>query len=183
MERVVCDLCPKHCALAEGQHGFCRGRGNMGGKVTAVNYGKVTSLALDPIKKKPLARFHPGGYILSVGSFGCNLRCPFCQNHEISQGNENFPHRQISPEALVQLAVELSKEELGNLGVAFTYNEPIIGYEFVMDAAKLIRREGLSTVLVTNGMMEEAPLRALLPYVDAMNIDLKGFSEEFYRWI
>lgn len=183
MERVICVLCPKRCALSEGQRGFCRGRGNVAGKVTAVNYGKVTSLALDPIEKKPLARFHPGGYILSVGSFGCNLRCPFCQNHEISQADEGFPHREVSPETLVQLAVNLSKEEPGNLGVAFTYNEPLIGYEFVLDTARRLRQEGLSTVLVTNGMIEEELLRKILPYVDAMNIDLKGFSEEFYRWI
>jgi len=183
MERAVCGLCPRHCALSEGQRGFCRGRGNVAGRVVSVNYGKVTSLALDPIEKKPLARFHPGSYILSVGSFGCNLRCPFCQNHEISQADEDFPHKVVSPEALAALAVELSQAERGNLGVAFTYNEPLIGYEFVLDTAKMLRQKGLFTVLVTNGMIEEEPLRELLPYVDAMNIDLKGFSEEFYRWL
>ena len=181
--KAICELCPHHCALSEGQTGFCRARRNVGGRIHSLNYGKISSLALDPIEKKPLARFHPGSYILSVGSFGCNLRCPFCQNYEISQADERFPVREISPEAMVELAVGLSREAPGNLGVAFTYNEPLIGYEYVLDTAKLLREEGLLVVLVTNGMIEEEPLRRLLPYVDAMNIDLKAFREEFYDWV
>ena len=181
--QAVCGLCPHHCHLSEGQTGFCRARKNVGGKVLSINYGKLTSLALDPIEKKPLARFHPGSYILSVGSFGCNLRCPFCQNYEISQADERFPVQEITPEKLVELAGELSRKEQGNLGVAFTYNEPLIGFEFVRDTSKLLQAAGLSAVLVTNGTIEEAPLQELLPFIDAMNIDLKAFSEEFYRWV
>ena len=181
--QAVCGLCPHHCHLSEGQTGFCRARKNVGGKVLSINYGKLTSLALDPIEKKPLARFHPGSYILSVGSFGCNLRCPFCQNYEISQADERFPVQEITPERLVELAGELSRKEQGNLGVAFTYNEPLIGFEFVRDTSKLLQTAGLSAVLVTNGTIEEAPLQELLPFIDAMNIDLKAFSEEFYRWV
>lgn len=181
--QVSCDLCPHRCRLAEGQTGFCRGRRNVGGRVVSLNYGKLTSLALDPIEKKPLARFHPGNFILSLGSFGCNLRCPFCQNHEISQGDEGIPTREMSPEELVQLAVALSHDEVGNLGIAFTYNEPLISYEFVRDTAQKLRDAGLFTVLVTNGMIEEKPLLELLPLIDAMNIDLKAFRESFYRWI
>ena len=181
--QAVCGLCPHHCHLSEGQTGFCRARKNVGGKVLSINYGKLTSLALDPIEKKPLARFHPGSYILSGGSFGCNLRCPFCQNYEISQADERFPGQEITPEKVVELAGELSRKEQGNLGVAFTYNEPLIGFEFVRDTSKLLQAAGLSAVLVTNGTIEEAPLQELLPFIDAMNIDLKAFSEEFYRWV
>ena len=181
--QAVCGLCPHHCRLSEGQTGFCRARRNIGGRIVSLNYGKIASLALDPIEKKPLARFHPGSYILSLGSFGCNLRCPFCQNHEISQADERFPVRDASPEELVRLAQRLSGEEPGNLGVAFTYNAPLIGYEFVLDTAKLLHEAGLFAVLVTNGMIEEEPLGRLLPYIDAMNIDLKAFSAEFYEWV
>lgn len=181
--QATCSLCPRHCRLSEGQTGFCRARRNQGGRIVSINYGKLASLALDPIEKKPLARFHPGSFILSAGSFGCNLRCPFCQNYEISQADEKFPVQEISPEGLVRLAVDFSHKAMGNLGIAFTYNEPLISFEFVRDTAKLLRQEGLSAVLVTNGMIEEEPLRELLPYIDAMNIDLKAFSEEFYRWV
>lgn len=181
--QATCSLCPRHCRLSEGKTGFCRARRNQGGKIVSLNYGKLASLALDPIEKKPLARFHPGSFILSAGSFGCNLRCPFCQNYEISQADEKFPVQEISPEALVRLAVDFSHKAMGNLGIAFTYNEPLISFEFVRDTAKLLQQEGLSAVLVTNGMIEEEPLRELLPYIDAMNIDLKAFSEEFYRWV
>ncbi len=178
-----CGLCPHHCRLSEGQTGFCRARRNVGGRIVPINYGKLTSLALDPIEKKPLARFHPGSFILSLGSFGCNLRCPFCQNHEISQAEEGFPAREMTPEELVHLALELAHDEMGNLGIAFTYNEPLISYEFVLDTAKRLHDVGLCAVLVTNGMVEEAPLKELLPFMDAMNIDLKAFHEGFYRWI
>ena len=181
--QAICGLCPHHCRLQEGQTGFCRARRNAGGRIVPLNYGKLTSIALDPIEKKPLVRFHPGEYILSIGSFGCNLRCPFCQNHEISQADESAPVREVSPEELVQLALELAQKPPGNLGIAFTYNEPLIGYEFVRDTSELLREAGLFSVLVTNGMIGEEPLRELLPFVDAMNIDLKAFSGEFYRWV
>jgi len=173
----ICPLCFHHCALAEGETGFCRARGNQNGTIVPLNYGRLTSLALDPIEKKPLRRFHPGGLILSVGSFGCNLRCPFCQNYEISMAGTQVNTLFLSPEALVQRAAALE----GNLGLAYTYNEPLVGYEYVRDCAKLVREQGMVNVLVTNGTIEEKPWRALLPLLDGINIDLKGFSEAWYR--
>lgn len=183
--KAQCTLCPHRCSLEEGQCGFCRARGNVGGKIQSMNYGRLTAVALDPIEKKPLARFHPGSKILSVGSFGCNLRCPFCQNSTISMksvkdlsGGEALT---VSPEALVEKALELVA--YGNIGIAYTYNEPLIGYEYVFDCAKLAKERGLKNVVVTNGMIGEQPLKELLPYIDAMNIDLKGFTEHFYQSI
>ena len=161
--RTVCRLCPHHCVLEEGQTGRCRGRENRGGSVVCANYGRLTSVAVDPIEKKPFRRFHPGRYILSVGSYGCNLRCPFCQNHEISMAGAEIPAEQVSPERLVELAMRLTHTAAGNIGVAFTYNEPLISYEYVRDAARLLRKQGLCTVLVTNGMIEAEPLQQLLP--------------------
>ena len=178
----VCPICPHHCQLDENQLGFCRARKNINNQIVPINFGRITSAALDPIEKKPLARFFPGNWILSIGSFGCNLKCPFCQNHGISQADENFPTQQITPENLRNLALDLQKKDRGNLGVAFTYNEPLIGFEFVLESAKLLRQSNLKTVLVTNGMICEKPLRELLPYVDAMNIDLKSFDQKFYDW-
>ena len=153
----------------------------MGGKIICANYGHVTSLALDPIEKKPLARFYPGSLILSAGSYGCNLRCPFCQNYEISMAGASAQSTYITPQALVEKA--LSLRQRGNIGLAFTYNEPLVGYEYVRDCASLAHGKGLKTVLVTNGMIEAAPLEALLPLIDAMNIDLKGFTEELYKFV
>jgi pyruvate formate lyase activating enzyme len=176
---LKCDICFHHCELDEGRTGLCRARANRGGQIVPLNYGRLTSLALDPIEKKPLRRFHPGGLVLSLGSFGCNLRCPFCQNAEISMAGAEFPARDYSPEALVQLALALRPR--GNLGLAYTYNEPLVGYEFVRDCAAMVREAGMFNVLVTNGTIEEAPWRALLPLIDAVNIDLKGFTEAWYR--
>lgn len=175
---LKCDICFHHCELDEGRTGLCRARANRGGQIVPLNYGRLTSLALDPIEKKPLRRFHPGGLVLSLGSFGCNLRCPFCQNAEISMAGAEFPARDYSPEALVQLALALRPR--GNLGLAYTYNEPLVGYEFVRDCAAMVREAGMFNVLVTNGTIEEAPWRALLPLIDAVNIDLKGFTEAWY---
>jgi pyruvate formate lyase activating enzyme len=177
--KVKCGICPQDCELEEGQIGFCRARSAKDGAVVCDNYGLITSMALDPIEKKPLRRFHPGSTILSVGSFGCNLRCPFCQNYEISmcsrgQANTVF----VSPEKLVERALTLKTSR--NIGIAYTYNEPLIGYEYVRDCAVMARDHGLKNVLVTNGYVNEEPLRALLPYIDAMNIDLKAFTEDFY---
>lgn len=176
---LKCDICFHHCELDEGRTGLCRARANRGGQIVPLNYGRLTSLALDPIEKKPLRRFHPGVLVLSLGSFGCNLRCPFCQNAEISMAGAEFPARDYSPEALVQLALALRPR--GNLGLAYTYNEPLVGYEFVRDCAAMVREAGMFNVLVTNGTIEEAPWRALLPLIDAVNIDLKGFTEAWYR--
>ena len=178
--KTRCELCFHHCALNEGQTGLCRARACQDGKIVCLNYGKLTSLALDPIEKKPLRRFHPGSLILSVGSFGCNLRCPFCQNHEISlAGDSGIPTVEVSPEQLAAKATELVPQ--GNIGVAYTYNEPLIGYEYVQDCASLVHEQGMVNVLVTNGTVEEEPWRALLPLIDAANIDLKGFTPAWYR--
>ncbi len=175
-----CLLCPRHCLLAEGQIGFCGGRQAKDGLIRPINYGKITSLALDPIEKKPLYYYYPGSMILSVGSFGCNMACPFCQNYEISSGKrEKLPVREVRPEDLIALA--RAQKRWGNIGLAFTYNEPLIAFEFVLDTAKLAQTEGLEIVLVTNGQINEPYLKELLPYVSAWNIDLKAFSEEDYR--
>ena len=186
-----CEVCFRHCDIKEGGLGFCGARSCVDGKVTASNYGRVTALALDPIEKKPLAGFMPGSYVLSVGSYGCNLRCPFCQNSDISWSEtamamayadeeeaEDFGLRYISPKQLASLAE--SCRNRGNVGVAFTYNEPMIGYEYVRDTAKLIKQKGMVNVLVTNGTAEVAVLEEVLPYIDAMNIDIKGFSDDYY---
>ena len=178
--KALCELCFHHCALDEGQTGLCRARACQDGKIVSLNYGKLTSLALDPIEKKPLRRFHPGSLILSVGSFGCNMRCPFCQNHEISMaGDSGIPAVEVSPEQLAAQAAELVPH--GSIGVAYTYNEPLTGYEYVRDCAALVHEQGMVNVLVTNGTVEEEPWRALLPLIDAANIDLKGFTPAWYR--
>lgn len=175
----ICTLCFHRCQLDEGQTGFCRARAGRGDKIVPLNYGRLTSLALDPIEKKPLRRFHPGSQILSVGSFGCNLRCPFCQNASIAQVGSEAPTRNVTPEELASLARELVPR--GNIGVAYTYNEPLVGYEYVLDCAERIHQAGLLNVLVSNGTIEEKSWRELLPLIDAANIDLKGFSDSWYR--
>ena len=179
---AVCPVCPHHCRLKEGAVGLCRARRCENGQVVSVNYGMVTALALDPIEKKPLHFFHPGSRILSVGSFGCNLHCPFCQNHEIAEGTAKSTGAvRMSPEEILEAAVNLRSR--GNIGVAFTYNEALVGYEFVRDTARLVHEAGMYNVLVTNGMAEMPILLELLPYIDAMNIDLKAFRPELYKWL
>ncbi len=178
--KEICTLCMHRCALSEGQYGRCRARKNEKGRIICANYGKLTALMLDPIEKKPLRYFFPGSRILSVGSFGCNLACPFCQNHEISMASPaSAEYREISPEALTSLALRCRDQ--GSIGLAFTYNEPLVGYEFVRDTARLAHSQGLKNVLVTNGSAHLSILEELLPYIDAMNIDLKGFSSAYYR--
>ncbi len=177
-----CGVCFRHCKIAEGGTGFCGGRTARNGRVESLNYGRITSLALDPIEKKPLMRFHPGSLILSAGSFGCNLRCPFCQNYEISWSEQAGRFAEtaetLSPEELAKIAERTRPR--GNIGLAFTYNEPLIGYEFVRDTARLTKEKGLKNVLVTNGTAELAIWEELKPYIDAMNIDLKGFTDRYY---
>ena len=179
---AVCEVCFRHCDIPEGGLGFCGARTCRDGAVTAANYGRVTALALDPIEKKPLARFFPGSMILSVGSYGCNLRCLFCQNHEISWSKEAFRFAEtadaVTPEELAGAADRY--RDRGNIGLAFTYNEPLIGWEFVRDTARLTREAGLLNVLVTNGTAELKILEHIAPFIDAMNIDLKGFTERYY---
>ena len=178
-----CDVCFRHCVIAEGKLGFCGARTCENGKVVQANYGRITSLALDPIEKKPLNRFYPGSLILSAGSYGCNLRCPFCQNYEISWSEEARKFAKTAdvctPEDLARAAAYYQNQ--GNIGIAFTYNEPLIGYEFILDTAKLIKKLGMKTVLVTNGTAELKVLEKLAPFIDAMNIDLKGFTDRYYR--
>lgn len=177
--KKTCPLCFHHCILSEGQTGACRARGNRHGQIVPLNYGKLTALALDPIEKKPLRHFHPGSRVLSVGSFGCNLHCPFCQNASIAAVGEETCTQDCTPEQLVQKALTL--REKGNIGLAYTYNEPLVGYEYVRDCAGQAHKAGLYNVLVTNGTIEEEPWRALLPLLDAVNIDLKGFTQSWYR--
>ncbi|HPS47542.1 MAG TPA: AmmeMemoRadiSam system radical SAM enzyme [Flexilinea sp.] len=177
--KATCEICFHHCSLAEGQIGFCGARKNVDGKVICDNYGKITAIALDPIEKKPLKHFFPGSYILSIGSYGCNLHCPFCQNSDISMQYAKIPFRFISPQELVNKALELKSN--GNIGVAYTYNEPFISYEYVADCSELVHQNKMKNVMVTNGTVEEAPLRKILPLIDAMNIDLKGFTDDYYR--
>lgn len=182
---VVCDVCFRHCNIPEGGRGFCGVRTCRDGRVIPLNYGEITAIMLDPIEKKPLSRFHPGSRILSVGSYGCNLRCPFCQNYDISWGEavgrREEEAEEITPQELADTA--LFYKDRGNIGVAFTYNEPLIGYEFVRDTARLVHEEGMLNVLVSNGTAEVLILEELLPYIDAMNIDLKGFTDEYYSEI
>ena len=179
---AVCKVCFRHCNIPEGGLGFCGARSCIDGEVTAANYGRITSLALDPIEKKPLARFHPGSMIVSAGSYGCDLRCPFCQNYQISWSKEAFRFADsaeyISPEELTAIAAQTRSR--GNIGVAFTYNEPLIGYEYIRDTAKLVHEQNMVNVIVTNGTADLSVLAELAPYIDAMNIDLKGFTDHYY---
>lgn len=178
--KETCQVCIHHCSLEPGRTGLCRARKNENGQIICGNYGQVTSLALDPIEKKPLHMYRPGSLVLSVGSFGCNLRCSFCQNHEISMaGPEETGAVYISPEALAQKAQEY--RPIGNIGAAFTYNEPLVGWEYVRDSARLIKGMSMENVVVTNGTVSLEVLEELLPFIDAMNIDLKAFREETYR--
>lgn len=176
---AICEVCFRHCEIAEGKLGACGARTCRDGAVVSANYGRVTALALNPIEKKPLSRFCPGSKILSVGSFGCNLFCPFCQNHEISRSDGREFSDEITPEQLAELAFRY--RDRGNIGVAFTYNEPLIGYEFVRDTARLVKQMGMKTVLVTNGTADLPVLEQIIPYIDAMNVDIKSMSEATYR--
>jgi pyruvate formate lyase activating enzyme len=171
---VHCRLCPYECQIPSDGRGACGVRQNKDGILYSLVYGKTTGISLDPIEKKPLYHFHPGERILSLGSRGCNLHCDFCQNWHISQGADG-PMENIACEEVVERA-----KALGSFGIAYTYNEPFIWYEFVLDTAKLAKANGLKNVLVTNGFVNIEPLNRMLPYIDAMNIDLKAFDEDFY---
>lgn len=175
-DKVHCFLCPHNCVIEEGNFGKCSVRTNEGGELFTINYGEITSASLDPIEKKPLYHFKPGSHIFSVGSFGCNFACGFCQNYNISQAKPRSKF--VTKEEFVDTVISIED----NIGIAFTYNEPSIWYEYVYDSAKLLKKAvpEKSVVLVTNGYISEEPLNKLLPYVDAMNIDLKSFNKEYY---
>jgi pyruvate formate lyase activating enzyme len=173
---AACLLCPQACIIAQGKTGICRTRTLEGGALRLTNYGRYTSLGVDPIEKKPLYHFHPGRDILSIGGLGCNLRCSFCQNWSISHGSA--PTRAITPEQLAQQAADAGPR---NVGVAFTYNEPLIWFEFIRDCAPLLKARGMKTVLVSNGFINPEPFAELAPHINAMNIDLKSFSDAFYQ--
>ena len=175
---AVCEVCFRHCEISEGRTGACKARTCRDGLVVASNYGRITGIALDPIEKKPLSRFCPGSKILSVGSYGCNLFCPFCQNYDISRSSGE-EYDEITPEELADIAYKFT--DRGNIGVAYTYNEPLIGYEFVRDTAKLVKAKGMKNVLVSNGTAELPVLEEILPYIDAMNIDIKSMRADTYK--
>jgi pyruvate formate lyase activating enzyme len=173
--RVQCRLCPHNCIIAEGKTGICRVRVNRGNVLYTAIYGEVSSVAMDPIEKKPLYHFFPGNSILSIGTVGCSFRCKFCQNYSTSQ-NPEHPTQYYSPEELVSVAGSRD-----SIGIAYTYTEPLIWYEYVLDCCKLAHKAGLKNVFVSNGYINPEPLGELLPFADAFNIDLKGMNMEFYR--
>jgi pyruvate formate lyase activating enzyme len=178
-DKIHCYLCPNNCVIENGHFGKCNVRKHENGELFTINYGEITSAALDPIEKKPLYYFRPSSYILSVASFGCNFTCGFCQNYSISQYHAKSDY--VTKERLIQIALTTEN----NIGLAFTYNEPSIWYEYVYDCAKLLKETDPSAavVLVTNGYISDEPLKKLLPYVDAMNIDLKSYSSGYYNEI
>ena len=174
---VRCDLCPNNCVLKKNEIGICGARQNIDGKLYSLVYGKPVAVHIDPIEKKPLFHFLPGSKALSIATAGCNLRCNFCQNWEISQSKPNeVPAYDLSPEEVVRMALENHCES-----IAFTYTEPTIFYEYMIDIAKLAKQKNIKTVWITCGYINEKPLRNLCKYLDAANIDLKGFSENFYK--
>jgi pyruvate formate lyase activating enzyme len=170
-----CLLCPHRCRIREGHTGRCRVRATIGGAVRAISYGMISSVHSDPIEKKPLYHFHPGSTIFSVGGWGCNFACSFCQNWTISQA-----FRQSAMRHTPDQVIALMKEE-GDIQMAYTYNEPLVGFEFVRDCSRLVRSGGGANVLVTNGYCEESPASELLPLIDALNVDIKSMDEGFYR--
>ncbi|GEA29844.1 AmmeMemoRadiSam system radical SAM enzyme [Clostridium diolis] len=176
-DKVRCRICPHNCLIDEDKFGICGVRTLKSKIPIAINYGEVTSMGVDPIEKKPLYHFKPSKDILSIGSFGCNMTCSFCQNYEISQGKPETQY--ISVEKLIGIIPTIEN----NIGVAFTYNEPFMWYEYMYDAAKVIKESNTDTsvVVVTNGYINEEPIKKLLPYVDAMNIDLKGYTNRYYN--
>lgn len=171
---VKCHLCPHNCTIKDGKTGICQVRENIGGTLFSLNYGKISSLHLDPVEKKPLQRFMPGTFTLSMGSFGCNMRCPWCQNYTISKGKPST--QDMTPREIVEIALENDYPS-----ISYTYNEPTVYYEFMLDTAKLAREKGIKNIMVTNGFINEGPLRELLKYIDAMNIDLKTYNDKNYK--
>jgi pyruvate formate lyase activating enzyme len=174
--RLRCTLCPRECLLGEGQAGFCSVRENRGGEMALLAYGKSTGFAVDPIEKKPLHHFLPGTEVLSFGTVGCNLGCRFCQNWNISKAKASGRGTEShTPEQVVDLAVAS-----GCPSIAFTYNDPVIWAEWAIDVAREARRRGIRTVFVTSGFVEERAREEIFSWMDAANVDLKAFTEEFY---
>jgi AmmeMemoRadiSam system radical SAM enzyme len=175
--RVVCDLCPRYCSLKEGDHGFCFVRQNLGGRIVLNTYGRSTGFAIDPIEKKPLNHFYPGSRALSFGTAGCNLGCKFCQNWTTSKSREvKILSQRATPEAIAEMAVQQ-----GCRSVAFTYNDPIIWAEYAIDTARACHERGIKTVAVTSGYINPEARSSFFEVMDAANVDLKGFTERFYR--
>ncbi|MFH1826408.1 MAG: AmmeMemoRadiSam system radical SAM enzyme [bacterium] len=173
--KVKCRLCPWDCIIVSGKVGVCGVRRNIDGQLTAENYAQVSSIAIDPIEKKPLYHFHPGSAVLSLGCYGCNLHCGHCQNWQIAHKHSG-PTEYIPPEKLVELAKENNCQ-----GIAWTYNEPTIWFEYALKGAKLAKKAGLYTVFVTNGYINPEPLDMIGPYLDAYSVDIKGFSDQIYK--
>jgi pyruvate formate lyase activating enzyme len=175
-DHILCELCPHLCRLKPGQTGRCRVRTNLQGTLMSLNYGKISALQIDPVEKKPLAHFMPGTKTFSIGSYGCNLRCPFCQNYHLSM--ETPTTQLILPEEMIKRA-----KKAGTPSISFTYNEPVVSYEYVEETSRLAHSQDLSTIMVTNGFICSKPLLKLLPLLDAMNIDLKAFNDNTYRTV
>ncbi len=172
--KIKCRLCPHNCLLKEGKTGICRVRRVTDGELYSLNYGQVSSLAIDPIEKKPLYHFYPGSDIISMGTWGCNFKCDFCQNWQISQKKPSV--NSYHPQQIIDLA---QKKDV--VGIAYTYSEPLIWYEFVLECSRLAHKNNLKNVLVTNGYINQKPLKELLPFIDAANVDLKAFNNDFYK--
>lgn len=169
---VRCNLCPLLCCIPEGKNGVCRFRSNHGGKLYLENYGEIVDIAIEPIEKKPLYHYYPGSKTVSIGTNGCNMSCSFCQNYQISQ--ETYPVKTLTHD-------ELLRKLPGTIGVTYTFNEPLVWYEYVEDTCKVVRGAGYKNILNTNGLINPGPLQRILPYIDAINLDLKGFSDTFYQ--
>jgi len=176
--QVKCELCPHYCIISDGNLGNCKVRKNVNGTLMTENYGKLSGYHIDPVEKKPLYHYYPGKFILSVGSFGCNMHCKFCQNYVISQcGSDIGQSLDLSPDSVLNDALRKNN----NIGIAYTYNEPLVYYEFMRDTALLTRQYKLKNVMVSNGYFNPEPLEKLLIFIDAFSIDLKAFTNDFYK--
>jgi pyruvate formate lyase activating enzyme len=175
--KLECLLCPHFCKLTAGKTGICGVRKNTGEKIDLLTYGVISGYSLDPVEKKPLYHFFPGYNVLSIGSFGCNMRCDFCQNFYISQNVPDVPVSGVTIDKVIGDALFAKK----NIGIAFTYNEPVIWFEYVKEVAESAKKEGLHTVMVSNGYVNSGPLAEIIEFIDAFNIDLKAFNNNFYR--
>lgn len=175
--KIICQICPHFCKLAKGKTGICGVRKNTGDKIELITYGVLSGHSLDPVEKKPLYHFFPGYNVLSIGSFGCNLRCDFCQNCNISQLVPENLKPEITPSGVVKAALSAVK----NIGIAFTYNEPVIWFEFMRDTALVAKERELFTIMVSNGYVNPGPMNEIISFIDAFNIDLKAFNNTFYK--